>query len=198
MLTRQPLNVHINQLIMSLEKGSFRVEALDQYGPLRNDEAVRLFLDGEPLPPPSERRLVWYNLCTEQAKKGTPLKRVRVLPRIIPPYCKFELETFQNNVAHGEDIGIIIKEDNQDLADAWDQEYNLMDERRLIYIVYTQDGSFIKLEEETDPAEINRRVAQKQKLLERAIPYKKFIAQLRTSGVLEAPRLDLNNLNVNL
>lgn len=183
MSTRKPLGeVDLFALIRSSQKSVFRVEALDDYLVSNEDIIANRYKSGESLfENPEPACTEWWALMEESRKRGVSNVRARPIPRKIPPYVRMEIEWGYNYATtHGEDVRVLIKEDNEDIKETWDDEYYLFDDKKLLYINYSKKGEFVGFEEETDPAKIQEKVEQKKLLLERTSPYGKFIALLRS------------------
>jgi len=195
MKTREKLEgVSILDLMLSSESSFFRVEALESYNAEEEEEIRSEYDSGNPAVPEYSTDCPWFAKIKEMKDAGNPVCRVRALSRNISPYVRFEMEWGYNPVSLiGEDYRIIIKEQHPELSDSWDEEYYIIDNKRLVYIKYDETGKTLGLEEEKDTEEIKKRLDQQKRLLQKAVPYNKFLAHLRKNVPLIVPDIDINS-----
>jgi hypothetical protein len=179
-------------LLKSSESSFFRTEALESYNAPSEVTKLRKFYSGELTAPVLDGNDEWFRLISEFAEKGRPVRRVRAVSRRLSPYVRCEMEWGFNQIAQfGEEFNVLIKEQHPDLKDAWDDEYYVIDDKRVVYLKYDDTNRLQCLEEETSSSEVARRIAHKYQLLESATPYRQFVAHQRTNGVFEIPDLPL-------
>jgi hypothetical protein len=189
--------VKIIDLYRESKKSFFRVEALESYNVASEADALDKYFSGDPLPKPLDATKEWYKLMTRCAQEGRPTQRVRAVSQKLSPYVRWEMEWVYNQAAqYGESFNVIVKEQHPDLADAWNEEYYVVDDKRLVYLKYDSTNRFLGLEESTDSLEIQKRLEHKKRLLENAIPYKQFLAHLRTNAILVIPEIGLKKTDI--
>ncbi|TDU04753.1 hypothetical protein EDD99_3228 [Streptomyces sp. 846.5] len=156
----------------SMECEAFRLETLPVYRVPQEEDAVRRFLAGEPLPLSATQG--WTTRIQGYADSGRKVRRVHVLTRPLTDYLRFEFEHYRHNVAAGEDIRIldITEVPNPGLPD---QDFWLFDESRVVLMNYEADGTQIDREIlEGDPGLYRewRRIA-----LESSVPFLEYLKE---------------------
>lgn len=189
-------NPNFYELLGAAEHNVFRLEAMDDYDVPQEDGFCREYAAGTPVARiingmPDAMR--WYEFMERLAKEGRPSLRIRALPRRPSKYIRQELDIFQFAVDHGEDIRVLIKEQNSDIKTFWDSEFYVLDDSRVLYVKYDENNKYIGVEEETDSDCIIEKVRQRDTLIKRSVPFSQFLGHLRTSAILEIPdiRTDL-------
>jgi hypothetical protein len=188
-----PLNgIKISDLMRASQESFYRIEALENYKAKSEDDLISKYCSGEVIPPVLNGNTPWFQLIKSFADKGRPLQRIRVLSRNISPYLRFETEWGYNLLqGFGEQFNIVLKEQHPNLKEAWDAEYYVIDNKRVVYLNYDENGTTLGFSEETNPSEIERRISHKNELVKVAVPYRNFLAHLRTKASIVVPDLDM-------
>lgn len=135
-------------LFRQFEHTAYRLEVRTSYGVADEDDAYRKFLAGE------DPRLDWFEpwlaLMREQAARRKRVQRVRVIDEPPSDYLRFELWGTPHNLAAGEDIRYLAREDAAKLA-LPDYDYWLFDSRLVARLEFAERDRFLGVVLDEDP-----------------------------------------------
>jgi hypothetical protein len=171
-------------LLEGIRKDAFRLEALPQYLVESETEAFAAYCRGELLPPPrTEAHQRWDSLVREFVSSGRVIARVHMLPPKLTPYLRFEIEWgYAFTATAGEDIRLLTAEASADLRQRAAEDFWLLDDSVLVFIVYDSEGRYLRFESESDPERTAGAVALKEALLKEATPLREYLQQTRGRG----------------
>jgi hypothetical protein len=129
------------------------LEVRATYAPSYERESYEKFLAGEPYELPWMQD--WLAMVRDAAKEGRRFARVRVVRLPLSDYNRWSYVIAQHNIAAGEDIRYLVREQARDAGLA-DYDYWLFDSRTLLQMRFDEDDRFVGGEIIDDPAEIVR------------------------------------------
>jgi hypothetical protein len=134
---------------------AWRLEALPAYGTAESDPAFGAWLERGHLPPLAERpaKQAWMAAVQTAVAGGKRLGRVHVLRQPLTPYLAYELATYPENVAAGEDVRIADADEHPELA-RLDRDFWLLDDQLALLLDYDPQGRFQALAPTSDPADL--------------------------------------------
>lgn len=160
-------------LFEGFRHSAFRLETLDNYLVPEEEGIYARFLKGE-TPPPSVNE-DWCQLVRRNTRSGKSMERVHVIS--IPPsqYVRFEIGCgYVHSAAAGEKVYLLnrrsLPADQAALRDYW-----LFDDRLLVLMEYDQDGRFLGVSRESDPAAIAKYVKAGCALMSLSIPLSEYL-----------------------
>jgi len=168
-------------MLTSLQSSAFRLEALPQYLVDSEAEAFSAYQRGELLLPPRSKDQQWWEaLVREHAAAGRVLQRVHVLPDVITPYLRFEIEWgYAYTQAAGERVHFLPTSAPPAVRRAATQDFWLLDDRILVYAIYDGEGRFLRLEKEEDKTCLANALQQRDDLLAHAVALRDIVRTLR-------------------
>lgn len=179
------------EIFKTAESEIFRLEALPSYDVGAEDKFLNCYYDGKHIP--SSVKEVdgldsWFNELEKLNEEGRPCSRVRVVSRVLSPYEKYELDLFDYTDTRGEKLNILLREQNSDVENFWQEEYYIIDNKDVYYICYDADNKYLGYaEKEEDPQEIKDRVKEKEVLLSRSVPLRDFLGHMRKNAKITVP-----------
>jgi hypothetical protein len=158
------------------QRTAWRLETLPAYGTPDSDPSFAAYLKLGHLPPLEDRppKQAWMAAVRAAVAEGKQLGRVHVLRQPLTPYLAYELATYPENVAAGEDVRIGVVDDHPELA-ALDQDFWLLDDELVLVMDYDDAGRFIGLHPTRTPGVVDvcRRV--KALAIARSVPLQEFL-----------------------
>ncbi len=124
----------------------------------------------------------WIKSLKSAQAKGIAVQRIRVIPKQLPDYIKYEIDSWQEfSVKNGEQIFFLDEDEYQkavsesgfEAKDFW-----LFDDERLLIFNYNKNNQFTGDIQIADNGMINRYREMKCKLLKRSTPMDSFIKKL--------------------
>jgi hypothetical protein len=143
------------KLFRDVEHTAYRLEVRASYGIPEEDEPYRRFLTEED--PGLEWFEPWLNLMREETAKGKRVERVRVIDTPPSDYLRFELWGTPYNLAAGEDIRYLAR-DQAVALDLPTYDYWLFDSRILGRLQFGEHDRFLGVLLSDDPADVLRHV----------------------------------------
>lgn len=163
-------------LFATFEHTAFRLEVRDRYNMPDEQEGFRLFLQG--LPDPNEERDMrwWLDLMRAATSAGKRVERVRVVTEPHSPYIRYEMAGDRLNLAAGEDIRYLPRQDAEPL-DLPGHDYWLFDSRIAARLHFDDDDRLLGAELVTDPAAVVRYCYWRDVAWHHAVPRKRYPAR---------------------
>ncbi|HEV7453312.1 MAG TPA: hypothetical protein VGO16_18425 [Pseudonocardiaceae bacterium] len=137
------------QLFHTFEHTAFRLETRDQYYSPSETEALRQFVEGEPVDFGWFQN--WLTMIREATAEGRRFSRVRVVSVPLTDYSSFGVFCSKRTNAAGEDIRYLTRDQAADLPD---YDYWLFDSRLLVKMHFDDEENFLGGEVIEDPAVI--------------------------------------------
>jgi len=151
---------------------AFHLEIRDSYHVTEEDEPFRKFLAGEPSD--LDWMADWLTHIRHVTSAGVSVQRARVVSEPLNDYARFLLAITPENVAAGEDVRYLTREQAEGITlpedDCW-----LFDDTALVLITYHEDGrmdGFCLSDDQELAAQYSRACSQ---VWERAIPYSQYV-----------------------
>jgi hypothetical protein len=142
-------------LFRDVEHTAYRLEVRTSYGIPEEDEPYRRFLTGED--PGLEWFEPWLDLMREETAKGKRVERVRVIDTPPSDYLRFELWGTPYNLAAGEDIRYLAR-DQAVALDLPTYDYWLFDSHILARLQFGEHDRFLGVLLADDPTDVLRHV----------------------------------------
>lgn len=137
------MTADLNALFDTFTRSAFRLETLPAYD-VGGDEAERLaaYRDGRPRPERSVRTSPWLARIASTTAQGKQWQRVRIVDNPLTEYQRYQLESYRESQAVGEEIRIVERAAVGDLGpDFW-----LLDEgtpdRCAVVLHYDHNGRY--------------------------------------------------------
>ncbi|MGH3812654.1 MAG: DUF6879 family protein [Pseudonocardiaceae bacterium] len=168
------------------ERSTFRLETLQCYSVSQEDERLRAFRQGTPRPERSVRNDPWLRRMALTTVAGKHWQRVHVVDHPLTEYLRYELVSYVESAATGEDIRIADRAAHPDLA-ALNEDFWLFDADTdgayAVLMRYDEESHFVGFDHTTDPGILDRCRAQRDLTLEHAVGLNTYLA-----AVKEVPR----------
>jgi hypothetical protein len=145
------LGPEFDRLFQEFEYTAFRLETRDRYSAPREAEALRQFVDGEPVD--LGWRTTWLRMVREAVRAGRRFERVRVVSVPLTDYSRFAVFCSGQANAAGEDIRYLQRDEAAGLPG---HDYWLFDSHKLVRMHFDEDDVMLGGEIVTEPAEIVR------------------------------------------
>ncbi|MGH8897786.1 MAG: DUF6879 family protein [Egibacteraceae bacterium] len=181
-MTRRSLTVEELYDLLWASDEAFRIEALQDYAVMGEDDAERrrAFFEGRPVP---ESDTKGKRIIGEVVAAGKVLQRVHVVDLPLTPYLQFEVTVYPENVAAGEDVRIADRAKHPGLAELT-EDFLLFDgdtdQAVAVLFRYTPDGVNLGWDRSDDPDDIARCRAQRDLAWAHAVPLEEFRTSLGT------------------
>jgi hypothetical protein len=135
----------------------FRLEALQSYAVSAEDARLRAFRDGTPRPERSVRTDPWLRRIAVSTAAGKSWSRVHLVRHPLSEYLRYELVSYVESQAAGEEIGLVAVETYPQLAgpDFWLFDWDT-DHPQAVVMHYTPDGRVQEREHVTDPGRVEQ------------------------------------------
>jgi hypothetical protein len=163
---------------------AWRLEALPAYGTAESDPSFAAYLRAGQLTPLEvrPRAQAWLAAVRQAVASGKRLGRVHVLNRPLSPYLEYELATYPENVAAGEDVRIADRDEHPELASLGPDFWLLDDETpapAVLLMDYDDAGRFVSLERTSDPAVVATCRQARDLAVRCSVPLNEFLAIAR-------------------
>jgi hypothetical protein len=152
-----------------------RLETLQDYDVSGDEERLRAFLAGEPMPPPRQGKAEDLALIADLRKRGRYVGRVHVVDRPLTDYVRYELAVYAENVAAGEDVLIADRSAHPNL-EGLAQDYAIFDSETVVLFDYDDDGRVRGYRVADDRETVERCVAEYDLAAARSVPLAEFMA----------------------
>lgn len=164
------------------DRSTFRLETLQRYSVSQEDKRLRAFLDGTPRPERSVRNDPWLRRIALTTAAGKHWQRVHIVEYPLTEYLRYELVSYVESAATGEDIRIAERAAHPDLA-GLDEDFWLFDAETdgtyAVLMHYDEEGHFLGFDHTTDPDTLDRCRAQRDLALEHAVALNIYLASLK-------------------
>ncbi|MGH8885542.1 MAG: DUF6879 family protein [Egibacteraceae bacterium] len=168
---RQPITrEQSTDVIRGYKRSACRLETLQEYRVPQEVERLAAFLEGRPMPPRSEG-------LPQPIPAGKWFGRLHIVDLPLTDYLRFEFACYQDSVAAGYDVRIARRDAHPGLAELT-EEFLTVDDEIVLFIRYSPDGQVIGRERSDDPADVAKYAAQRDFVLEHAVPLDEFVASL--------------------
>ena len=164
------------KLFATFQRTAYRLELLPQYLVGQEAEDLGRFVAGAPLP--LDPNSAWCEQVRAATTAGKRHERVRLLPRPITPYVRFEIEWgYVYSAVAGEEISVldataVPEGTGSDRVDFW-----LFDDSIAVSMMYDGDGRFLRPE----LADASMCLAVMRELEPHVVPLAEYLGQLRRS-----------------
>lgn len=165
-----------DEFFAAFTRSAWRLETLPAYGTAESDPDFAAYLTLGHLPPLDERpaKQAWMAAVRRAVAQGKQLGRVHVLRRPLSPYLAYELATYPENVAAGEDVRIADINEHPALVglgvDFW-----LLDDKLVLILRYDDGGRFQRLTQSRNPAIISHARWQRDLAIASSVPLQEFL-----------------------
>jgi hypothetical protein len=159
-------------LFRTFEHSAFHLEVEDAYHTPHESEPFQKFLAGER--DDFEWHRPWLDLVQKATATGRQVERIRIVTVPHVDYTRWGLTVAPLNIEAGEDIRWlprhIVKGAEVTADDFW-----LIDRQRVVFTVFTPDGTFSGGAETVDPAIVERCNRVRDALWPVAIPHAQYV-----------------------
>lgn len=178
----EPGGPEYRRLFDSFARSAYRLETFQRYTVDYEEEPLRRFLAGEPRPHDPHKQ-GWLDRVRNAVAAGKSMRRVHVVVEPPSDYLRYELTwSYPDNVAAGENIGIISTSTDGWPEDLPHRDYWLFDDQVLMRMIYDDESRLVAGELVTDPAEVADAVRWRETALAIALPYRVYMS--RHQGLL--------------
>jgi hypothetical protein len=136
------------EFVLGYERTAFRLETRERYNEAEEAEPVRRFLAGEPDYGWNEE---WAAMMRRRTAAGSAMMRVRIVDEPHSDYTRFGLDLARVNVAAGEDIRYLPREQARS-HDLPGYDFWLIDSSAVGILRFADDDVLLGAEVITDPA----------------------------------------------
>ena len=171
----------LGQLFVSFQRTARRLEPRDAYSSPQEDEAVRRFVAGEEID--VSWRQFWLDLVDESLSAGKRFERVRVVADPPTAYQRYGLWSSQFNVAAGEDIRYLGR-DQANALDLPDHDFWVFDSAQVALLYFSADHRFVGAHLIAEPAVVRQHERWLDTAFEHAVPYQEYVGR---SGARRRP-----------
>jgi hypothetical protein len=174
----------LGNLVWSARSSVIQVETLPHYGVPDDDLMFSLWCKGEsPTPEQLSGFTAWFSQVREAAHRGVQIDRVHIVPEILTPYLRFEIEFSYHRFCepNGERVWILQRESNEGLVSRVSGDFYLIDENRLLLPQYNAQNNFVGLKEGTAPSLVESHRTLREELLQSSVPLKQFYEAMKSS-----------------
>jgi len=158
-------------IFQRFEKSAFHLEVEDAYHTPDESEPFQKFLNGEP--DDYEWHKPWLELVRSVTANGRRVERVRVVTVPHVDYTRWGLTVAPLNIGAGEEIRWLPRHRLAGVEVTAD-DFWLIDRQRVVFTVFTPDGTFSGGAETLDPVIVERCNRVRDKLWALAIPHAEY------------------------
>ena len=157
---------------------AFRLETLQHYA--GEDERLEAFRLGLPLPERSVRTSPWLARIAVTTVAGKRWQRVRVVEEPLTEYTRYELASYVESQAAGEEIRVLRRARAVLPSGSLRRDFWLMDEGTpdafALLMDYSHDGRFLGAEVSTDPVVLLTCRDERDRALSQSLPLNEYLA----------------------
>jgi hypothetical protein len=158
----------------NFKESAFRLEALPEYRVEQEAEWFAEWQRSGKVPELTPDNDSWCKLVSEAKSAERRMERVRLVTTPLTEYERFELATFRDSVAAGEEIRVCHRESWERIAKADNlSDFWLFDDETTIMLKYDAEGRF----QGTEDGERLVCIRQRDLALEHSIPLADFLAR---------------------
>ncbi|MPZ65718.1 MAG: hypothetical protein GEU83_09465 [Pseudonocardiaceae bacterium] len=151
----------------------------------QEDEGFRAFREGTPRPERSVRTNPWLRRVAVTTVAGKQWQRVHIVAHPLTEYLRYEIVSYVESAAAGEEIRIADRAAHPDLA-ALSSDFWLFDIESdhafAVLMHYDQDGHVLDFEHTDDPGTLQRCRAQRDLALQHSVGLNTYLATERATG----------------
>ncbi|BCY14154.1 DUF6879 family protein [Actinoplanes sp. L3-i22] len=156
----------------TFEESAFHLEVEDAYHTPDESEPFRKFLHGEP--DDFDWHRPWLDLVRDTTKTGKRVERIRIVSVPHVDYTRWGLTVAPLNIEAGEDIRWLPRS-LLDGAEVTADDFWLIDRKRVVFTVFTPDGTFSGGAATADPVIVERCVRVRDALWKLATPHRDYV-----------------------
>jgi hypothetical protein len=158
---------------------TFRLETLQAYAVSDEDARLRAFRDGTPRPERSVRTSPWLRRIAVSTAEGKSWSRVHLIRHPLTEYVRYELVSYVESQAVGEQVGIVNLDEHPELGglgpDFWLFDWDT-DHPHAVRMRYSPTGQLEQREHVTDPADLEALNFARRMTQRHAIPLNTYVA----------------------
>lgn len=171
-----PTVEHLEARLRTFRYSAFRLETLQVYRGSGEDAAIAAFQAGYSAPPDDPEQTEWEAMIRAHRAAGRIMQRVHVVTEPVSDYMRFELTwAYAPNVAAGEDVRIVPAAADQWPHDLPRRDFWLFDSCELFDARYTDDGTWLGVEQVSEPARIVEACRWRDAALHHAQPWADYL-----------------------
>lgn len=121
---------------------AFRLETLPQYLVPGEAERFATWNSGEPMPLRTPENNEWLARMQRDTARGFRWYRVHILDQPLTAYTRFELYSYMEGVAVGNEIYVADRDTHPDLADLH-EDFWIFDDEIGVRMIYDDEGRFL-------------------------------------------------------
>jgi hypothetical protein len=156
--------------VLGYQDAAFRLEQRERYRDPEEHEPFRRFLAGEP---DYSWNHEWEVMMRQRTAGGERMTRVRVVSEPHDGYAQFLLDLARINVAAGEDIRYLPRDQARGL-DVPGYDFWLIDSARVGILQFGEEDDLLGAEVHDDPALVMRHCRYRDVALDQAIPFAEY------------------------
>jgi hypothetical protein len=161
-----------DDIFRTFEHSAFHLEVEDSYHTPDESEPFQRFLSGRP--DDYAWHQPWLDLVRETTASGRRVERVRIVSVPHVDYTRWGLTVAPLNIAAGEDIRWLPRS-QVDTDEVTSDDFWLIDNRRVVFTVFTPDGTFSGGAETVDPVIVERCVEVRNRTWALAVPHAEYV-----------------------
>jgi hypothetical protein len=171
-------------LFSTFEQSAFRLETRKTYRVPQEEELIKEYLEGKPLP--SDTNEAWCKRVKDAVSAGKTMSRVHVMPTMLTPYLRFEIEWgYLYNAEAGEQILLCQHNDPAQIFGSWPvDDFWLFDNEICVRMQYGADDAFQFGERITKPADLKEHQHLRDIAIKRSITLNAYLSKIRSDARL--------------
>jgi hypothetical protein len=163
-------------LLRRIERSAFRLETLDTYSAPGEQELLRTFRSGRPMPRRHPDTEPWLRMTADSVAAGRRWSRVHLVTRPLSEYMQFALLGYQGNVAAGEDVRVADRTVADPVLDALTTDFWLLDDNLALVMTYTEAG---RLADMTPAGDVEPYLQQRDIAMAHSVPLLEYLPSVR-------------------
>jgi len=124
------------------KESAFRLETLPQYLVPQKAERFAMWNSGEPLPPRTPENSKWLARLQRDSTTGFRWYRVHILDQPLTSYLRFELYSYLEGMAVGNEIYVADRDSHPELKE-FHEDFWLYDNETAVRMIYDDEGHFL-------------------------------------------------------
>lgn len=161
-----------DEIFRTFEQSAFHLEVEDSYHTPDESEPFQNFLIGKP--DDFGWHQPWLNVVSKATATGRRIERVRIVTEPHVDYTRWGLSVAPLNIEAGEDIRWLPRHLIEGI-EATADDFWLIDRRRVVFTVFTPDGTFSGGAETVDPVIVERCNRVRDALWSIAVPHAEYV-----------------------
>lgn len=163
----------MDRILEGCRRSAFRLETLPQYLVESEAASFEAWRAGKPEPARTPENSAWLAELQEIVARGIRWYRVRILDYPLADYSRFELGSYRESQAVGQETLVADRAEHLELADMH-EDYWLFDDEIVARMVYDEEGHFIRPERITDTAKY---LEMRETAMKCAEPLERYLAR---------------------